>query len=900
MERNKSIQTAIRVCVLSLTLSAASPARTLYVDDDAPADFRTIQAAIDDANNGDTIIVQPGVYTGSGNRDIDFKGKAIVVRSEQGAQTCILNCQGSLKEPHRGFYLHSGEDANSVIQGFTITGGFAAGNDWVIVAGGGILCHASSPRITDCVTRGNSAAFAGGIACIDSNSVIANCIISGNDTRSGWGWPLSWREGTGGGICLEGAHPMLVNCLVTGNRARDDGGGIACAGNFVIRNCTVSGNRASGGAGGIFVRVWNRRDSLGVLGNCIVWDNVAPWCPQIAFPVTGVVAHGTAGLQLSYCVVQDPGPSCQDHLWGIGTSVEPLFASAGYWDPNGTPNKADDDFWVDGDYHLRSQAGRWDPARQSWVKDDVTSPCIDAGDPNSTVGDEPQPNGGRVNIGVHGGTAEASKSYFPDAPSTKIIDVDDDANGADDGSSWGNAHRYLQDALAAASAGEMPVEVRVARGIYRPDQGASVPHGDRDATFHLTGGMTLRGGYAGVGASDPNVRDVALHETILSGDLEGNDAPEVHVLTLPADPTRADNSRTIATMADNEYFPGVLDGFTVNSANGRSALRVSLLRASVRDCTFADNASGAVVVSLGGAQAEFTNCRFLRNVATQGGALYTAGRDEYSSPAAVTISGCTFTENHAADVGGALLLRASNSTLIQNCAFVRNSARYGAGACLDGGKPVNMVNCLLAGNRATYQGGGVYLRGQDLHTTCCTFVGNRAKDGRAVARRFATYMSPSATATLTNTILRDGGYELFGGIRGESNPSVTYSDGEQGWHGEGNIDVDPLFADAGHWDANGTPDDPNDDFFVEGDYYLRSQAGRWDPVSESWVLDQVTSPCIDAGDPNSPVGDEPQPNGGRVNMGVYGGTAEASKSYVAPQVDGGSHRQGAEKGAGGG
>jgi phosphotriesterase-related protein len=79
--------------------------------------------------------------------------------------------------------------------------------------------------------------------------------------------------------------------------------------------------------------------------------------------------------------------------------------------------------------------------------------------------------------------------------------------------------------------------------------------------------------------------------------------------------------------------------------------------------------------------------------------------------------------------------------------------------------------------------------------------------------------------------------------------------------GAGNIDADPLFA------------DPNND-----DLHLKSQAGRWDPNSESWILDDVTSLCIDAGDPNTPVGNEPEPNGGVINIGAYGGTAEASKS----------------------
>ena len=102
--------------------------------------------------------------------------------------------------------------------------------------------------------------------------------------------------------------------------------------------------------------------------------------------------------------------------------------------------------------------------------------------------------------------------------------------------------------------------------------------------------------------------------------------------------------------------------------------------------------------------------------------------------------------------------------------------------------------------------------------------------------------------------------------------SVGRCDGGEWLH------ADPLFANIGYWDSNDTPDDPNDDFWVDGDYHLKSQAGRWDPNSESWVVDDITSPCIDAGDPNSPVGDEPEPNGDRVNMGAYGGTAEASKS----------------------
>ena len=118
---------------------------------------------------------------------------------------------------------------------------------------------------------------------------------------------------------------------------------------------------------------------------------------------------------------------------------------------------------------------------------------------------------------------------------------------------------------------------------------------------------------------------------------------------------------------------------------------------------------------------------------------------------------------------------------------------------------------------------------------------------------------------------------------------VTYSNIRGGWEGEGNIDVDPLFANPGYWaDADDPnivvePNDPNA-VWIDGDYHLKSQAGRWNPVSKSWVQDDVTSPCIDAGDPNSPIGHEPFPNGGIINMGAYGGTAEASKSYFGKPV----------------
>ena len=87
------------------------------------------------------------------------------------------------------------------------------------------------------------------------------------------------------------------------------------------------------------------------------------------------------------------------------------------------------------------------------------------------------------------------------------------------------------------------------------------------------------------------------------------------------------------------------------------------------------------------------------------------------------------------------------------------------------------------------------------------------------------------------------------------------------YHGTGNINTDPLFA------------DPNN-----GDYHLKSTAGRYDPLTESWLTDAISSPCIDAGNPAAWINDEPLGCGGRINMGCFGGTAHASKTDQCSQL----------------
>jgi hypothetical protein len=163
----------------------------------------------------------------------------------------------------------------------------------------------------------------------------------------------------------------------------------------------------------------------------------------------------------------------------------------------------------------------------------------------------------------------------------------------------------------------------------------------------------------------------------------------------------------------------------------------------------------------------------------------------------------------------------------------------------------------------------------------CTLAANRAANGKDLGCDSYEQQSPSS-AEVTNCIFWSGERGIWN--NDNSAIAITYSDVQGGSSGLGNIDADPCFAQPGCWaDVNDPnlalePNDVNAAWF-DGDYHLKSQSGRWDPNSESWVVDDVTSGCIDGGDPASDVTEEPLPNGGIVNMGVCGGTEQASKTY---------------------
>ena len=556
----------------------------------------------------------------------------------------------------------------------------------------------------------------------------------------------------------------------------------------------------------------------------------------------------------------------------------------------------------------------------------------------------------------------------PSSGSQRIIYVDDDANAPGDGSSWETAYKYLSDAFAAGWLAEGAVEIRVAQGLYKPDRSAADPNGTgiRDRiSFYVLYGMTVKGGFAGVTADDPNERDIVRYPSILSGDLAGNDVELTDPLDMADEPTRADNSYHVVAngtgtrIGDREGPAGLsreLDGFVITGAHapyqggsglgahpgGGVYIRGNSLtkKITVRNCTIVGNyaraggggmacidgtldlvdctlAQNGTLDSGGGAyiregNVEFGNCRFQdnraasdgggasaedsnvkfygcsfdRNVAISGGAMSLS--DESSIPYAAELVGCTFAYNRAdSGYGGAIGIYLN--TYLRDCRFLANEARW-AGGAINNGWDMTAANCLFSGNRAGTEGGAIATAVGALHLLNCAFHGNRAPQGRFLSW---VYCHTRGHVDVDNCIVSNGGNEVWHECRGPV--TVNYTDLTGGlaavhdlhnkvvW-GPGNIDADPRFAAPGYWDVNGTPDNPDDDFFVDGDYHLRSQAGRWDAASQAWATDGVTSLCIDAGDSMAPIGHEPFPNGGRVNIGAYGGTTEASKSYFGEPV----------------
>jgi hypothetical protein len=240
------------------TTAAAASARseTLHV----PGDYATIQAAVDVAQAGDTVLVADGIWTGTGNRDIDPYGASIVIRSENGPEHCVIDCQGSYSDPHRAFVIESGESRATVIDGFTIRrGSTLPGAVSDPFNGGGIRILQSSPTIRSCIFEDNvSGCWGGGLFAGNGGSpLVTGCLFRGNYSADDGGGAFNWN----------GAYLEITDSVFVDNTADVTGGAITAFDNIKIRNVTLVGNSASYGRAIYAVS--------GEISNSVVWGNGA-------------------------------------------------------------------------------------------------------------------------------------------------------------------------------------------------------------------------------------------------------------------------------------------------------------------------------------------------------------------------------------------------------------------------------------------------------------------------------------------------------------------------------------------------------------------------------------------------------------------------------------------------
>ncbi len=303
------------VCCALMALTLTAPAATYVIEPDGTGDFPTIQAAIDASSDADIIELADGTFIGAGNRDVDFLGKAVTLRSAGGdPEACVIDCDGSEVDPHRGFILQSDEGPGSVIQGITIAHGWADN-----YGGGGILCEGyASPTVTNCVFLDNESAI-GGAMYGGVDSTVTGCLFVGNEGVRGGAMARAQyttltdceffgnKATYGGAIYIRSScSPTVTGCLFTGNSATHSGGALHielhCSPLF--SHCTLAGNSAPiGGATEVSI------ECSPTFANCTFWGNSCTY--------TGVVAsHELCTLHIENSIIsfsqEGPAVSCFD------------------------------------------------------------------------------------------------------------------------------------------------------------------------------------------------------------------------------------------------------------------------------------------------------------------------------------------------------------------------------------------------------------------------------------------------------------------------------------------------------------------------------------------------------------------------------------------------------------
>ncbi len=430
--------TLVTAALLPTTFALAAPGAIINV----PADEPTIQAAIDSAVNGDVVVIAPGTYIGASNRDLNFGGRAITVRSTdpgnpQVVAATVINCL----QAGRGFYFHSGETSASVIDGLTIINGFALDGPGVFLEDGSgatvrhcvftghtlplasaVIQSENFPNdgpadlsVIDCTIEGNTG---GGIAAgfVVEDLLVSRCTVFGNfGAGISTGYFASATaivqdcmvECNGGiGIDLTGNQVQVLRSTIFGN----GGTGVAVEGVFngndvEVSNCSILANTSQGSVGGM----WVHADTLAVVRNCVLANNAGSSAGGLmisgfgAFEIEtstvtgnvafefgggGMRAFGTEPTTISSCIFWgNQAPEGEQLLLDSGFN-NPAFVTVEFCDVQGGAAAVSVDIWPDTPSQLTFGPGNIDSdplfADEGFGGFHLSakSPAVDAGDPS--------------------------------------------------------------------------------------------------------------------------------------------------------------------------------------------------------------------------------------------------------------------------------------------------------------------------------------------------------------------------------------------------------------------------------------------------------------------------------------------------------------------------------------
>ncbi|MHC4086353.1 MAG: right-handed parallel beta-helix repeat-containing protein [Planctomycetota bacterium] len=682
-----------------------------------------IQTAIDDANDGDEIEVGPGTYYEA----INFQGKAIRLYSRGGPEVTTIDPKG-IGGAYHVVKCVSGEDANTILEGFTITGGNANGPTEADTHGGGMYCKNSSPTVTSCNFSGNAADSGGGMYNNNSSPTIINCNFSGNTT-----------VGNGGGMFNNNSSPTVTNCTFSGNSAGGSGGAMRnYESNPTVTNCTFSGNSASAINGGGML---NTHGSP-IVTNCILWGDSPDEIYNEGSTPNVTYSDVEGGTGQSWF-----GTECID--------TNPNFVNA-----------------AGGDFRLLSSA----------------SPCVDAGDNNSVPGDTTDLDGdGNTTEPIPWDLAGSPRITDGDGDANAVVDMGAfELNGPVWNTTQNRLYSIIQAAIDDANDGD---DIEVAEGTYKETINflgkavrlrSSDPNDpnivaatiiDGTGNYHVVqcisgegpdtilAGFTITGGNAHGGWPDNyggGMYNQGSSPTVTNCIFTGNSASSGGGMY---------NNNNSSPTVTNCIFNG-------NSANsGGGMYNYQNSNPTVANCTFASNKTLSASYGGGGmyndqSSPTVTNCNFTGNTAGSDG----GGMDNRvsSNP---TVTNCTFSNNSAIGKGGGMENNTSSPT-VTNCIFTGNSATSDGGG-MDNRISSNptVINCTFSNNSAGW-GSGMYNYQSSPRVTNSTFSGNQATNGGGGGMINNSSSSPAVTGcTFTDNSATSAGGGMLNGDG--SDPNVT-------------------------------------------------------------------------------------------------------------------------------